>query len=179
MKGKLFLLIIILIVLIAFSLKFFYKEEKIIDEYTPQEEISEEQERLTIVTLYFLNKETNELFPEPRQIDAKLLIEKPEAVIFKLLLEGPKNEKLESIIPKGTKLNSISIENGTAIVDLSTEFIRGIELGEDMENKIIYSIVNSLIELSEIDSVKILIDGHEGTKFDDGAVDFKNVFTNI
>ena len=37
-------------------------------EYTPQEEISEEQSRQTIVSLYFKSKENQELIPEARLI---------------------------------------------------------------------------------------------------------------
>ncbi len=180
MKGKLFLCLILLVFLtvtFAVSWKCFHKEYPKIIEYTPEQEISDEQERQTVVTLYFVDKETKELFPEARLIDAKLLIENPGAVILELLLNGPKNEKLESIIPNGTKLNNLTVEKGVAIVDLSTEFIREIKLGAKEENKMVYSIVNTLVELSEIDSIKILIDGHENTKFDDGEVNFKNIFT--
>ena len=47
-------------------------------DYTPQEEISEEQNRQTKVTLYFANAETGELETEIKIIDANTLINKPE-----------------------------------------------------------------------------------------------------
>lgn len=183
MKGKIFLcvlLIAVLAIVAFFVVQSFTKEEEIeFTEYTPQEEISGEQERKTLVTLYFQNKETKMLMPEARLIDVKLLIENPYATLINLLLEGPKNEKLQSVIPKGTKLNGVTVKGDMAIVDFSTEFIKDIKLGAEEESKIVYSVVNTLVELTEIDSVKILIDGHEGTAFDDGAIDFKNAFVRM
>ena len=49
--------------------------EKEMTEYTPQEEISEEQMRQTMVSLYFKND--NGLIPEARLIDVKELINNP------------------------------------------------------------------------------------------------------
>ena len=144
-----------------------------------QEEISERQERQTLVTLYFVNKETGVLMPEARLIDAKLLTQNPYSTLVGLLLNGPKNDKLESVIPAGTRLNSVSLEKDMAIVDLSVEFIKGVEKGAEEESKIVYSIVNTLVELTEIESVKILIDGKEGLCFADEALNFKSPFVRM
>ena len=62
MKRKKIIAIITLILIILFSI-FIYKNIKIEKEdeyqnYTPQEEISEEQTRQTKITLYFANSET-------------------------------------------------------------------------------------------------------------------------
>ena len=184
MKGKTFFICFFWIALILFAIcfmfQFFTKDEIIeFEEYIPEEEISEEQERQTLVTLYFQDKESKVIMPEARLIDVKKLINNPCEVLINLLLEGPKNEKFTSVIPKGTKLNDVTVQGNMAIVDFSTDFIREIKLGAVEENKIVYSIVNTLTELSEIESVKILIDGHEGTAFDDKAIDFKNPFVRI
>lgn len=181
MKGKKFLIGLIVVVLVIagvlLTVQYFAKkEEPTFTEYTPQEEISTEQERQTLVTLYFQNKETKMLMPEARLVDAKLLIENPYATLVGLLLNGPKNEKLQSIIPEGTRLNSVKTQGDMAIVDLSAEFTRGIKLGAEEESKIVYSIVNTLVELTEIDSVKILIDGKENGCFEDEAINFKDAF---
>ncbi|MBR6034238.1 MAG: GerMN domain-containing protein [Clostridia bacterium] len=180
MKGKIFLCVIIIALLIfsIFILMQNNTEEEII-EYTPEEEISEEQTRKTLVTLYFLNKETNDLMPEARLVDAKILVNNPYESLVNLLLEGPKNDKLQSVIPAKTKLNKAYLEGNTAVVDLSTDFIKDINLGAEAESKIVYSIVNTLVELTEIDSVKILIDGKEGCAFYDKAINFKSAFVRI
>ena len=51
--------------------------------------------------------------------------------------------------------------------------------GTEEESKIVYSIVNTLVELTEIESVKILIDGKEGLCFEDGQIDFKSPFVRM
>ena len=117
--------------------------------------------------------------PEARLIDAKLLTQNPYATLVGLLINGPKNDKLESVIPAGTRLNKVEVQKDMAIVDLSEEFIKGVSKGAEEESKIVYSIVNTLVELTEIESVKILIDGKEGLCFEDGQIDFKSPFVRM
>lgn len=150
-----------------------------IQEYTPQEEITEEQLRKTIVSLYFNNKETNTLMPEARLVDVKILAKNPYQEIINLLIEGPKSDKLEKVIPDGTKLNKAEITGNVVCLDFSKEFIENHQGGAELESKTIYSIVNTLIELNEVDAVKILIDGEENKSFKDDAINFKNNFVKM
>ena len=71
------------------------KKEDTISEYVPEQEITEEQLRQTVITLYFLDSDTYKIVPEARQIDAKKLVIDPYKVLVNLLIEGPKNEKLK------------------------------------------------------------------------------------
>lgn len=184
MKNKKYLFILILVLLISVVFCFLQYNKlnsinNVITEYTPQEEISEEQARQSLVTLYFINKEDKTIMPEARLIDARLLATNPYSTLVSLLLNGPKNEKLESPIPQGTRLNNVKVEKNMAIVDLSNEFISNIKLGAEEESKIVYTIVNTLVELTEIDSVKILIDGKENQCFADEAINFKQPFVRM
>ena len=145
-------------------------------EYIPQEEITDEQLRQTIITLYFFNIETGNIMPEARKIDAKELIKEPYKVLIELLINGPKSEKLVKLIPDGTKLNKIEIKNDCIYIDFSNEFINGQKLGEEQEELIIKSIVNTVTELKEINFVKILIDGKENQEFPDKEINFKEPF---
>lgn len=173
-------IILIIAVLVFLAVRYFTEEkEPELTEYTPQEEISTEQERQTLVTLYFQSKETKMLMPEARLIDAKLLVQNPYATLIGLLLNGPKNEKLQSVIPEGTRLNKVEVKGDMAIVDLSADFIKGIRVGAEEESKMVYSIVNTLVELTEIDSVKFLIDGKENACFEDEAIHFKEPFVRM
>ena len=182
MKKRLliFVFIFLIIGISVFLWHYFTKEDTTsFSEYTPQEEISEEQARQSLVTLYFLSKENNTLMPEARLIDAKLLATNPYFTLVSLLINVPKNEKLKTTIPTGTKLNNVVLEKDMAIVDLSEEFIKDIKLGAEEESKIVYSIVNTLVELTEIESVKILINGKENMEFADGAIKFDQPFVKI
>lgn len=147
-----------------------------IREYIPEEEITEEQLRKTNIELFFLNKETNILEKEIRSIDAKELLENPAKRIMELLIEGPNSDMHLRTIPEGTKINSIIIEKGIAIVDLSEEFIKDENLGKEKEEIIIESIKNSMAQLVEINSIKILIDGQYDKEFKDGNINFKENF---
>ena len=109
-EGILVVVILLLIVLALGGVLIFYnkdsnEENKIVNEYTPQEEITEDQLQNTIISVYFINKETKEINPEARTIKVNLLINNPYKYLIEQLIEGPKNEKLEKGIPENTKLN--------------------------------------------------------------------------
>lgn len=127
MNKKLIIIIsvIIILLIICFFIfrNSFIKKEEIIEEYTPEEEISDQQLRETIITLYFENIENKNLNPEARKIDANNLINNPYEYLINLLIQGPKSEKLKNTIPEGTKLNSARLEGEIVIIDFSAEFI--------------------------------------------------------
>lgn len=169
-------IIICLIIAGIYGVYYFFiqdKEEKII-EYTPEQEISEEQMRQTMVSLYF--KSGNEIVPEARLIDVKELLDNPYKEILAMLIEGPKNTNLEKTIPEGTKINKLQKEADILIIDFSEEFVSN-HKGEEKDEKItINSIVNTVTELTEINGIKILINGEENKSFKDGKVEFNKVF---
>ena len=111
MNKKIVIVFTILLIIILvggyFIINYFktHQEETIVEEYTPEEEITEEQNRQTIVSLYFLEKETNELAPEARLVDIKEIMNTPYDKLVNMLIEGPKNEKYTKLIPENTKLN--------------------------------------------------------------------------
>lgn len=174
---KMFLIVSIIIIAVLTIIILLNSEKKEeITEYTPEEEISEEQLRQTLVTLYFKNKDNGNLMPEARLIDAKLLLENPYVTLVEFLIEGPKNEKLAKLMPEGTKVNKSEINKGIVTIDLSAEFINNVELGKEEETKIVQAIVSTLFELTEVDGVKITIDDEDNKAFPDNGVDFKAVF---
>ena len=160
-----FILIIIIAFFICKNTTIEKNKNKEYEDYTPQEEISEEQARQTKIILFFENIETGKLEAETRLIDANLLIKEPEKEILKLLIDGPKGSGLKKLIPEGTVVHDVKIENSCAIISVSNEFLQF----ENEENKlkIINSIVNTLTNLKEIKSVKFLINGEINDKFPD------------
>ena len=152
-------------------------EEEEMIEYTPAEEITEEQARNTIISVYYKNKETGELMPEARMMDVKLLANNPYEEILHILMSDPKSDKLERVIPEGTVLLGTELKKDTLYVNFSNEFIENQKEGAEEEAKTIYSIVNTLTELNEVNCVKILINGEEGKAFKDNGMNFKESFT--
>ena len=128
MKNKkiLYCIIILVIILIVLGILFFFNfddsKENItneITEYTPAQELSDDEIRKTIISLYFKNIETNSLVAEAKCIDVKELYKEPYSYLINMLISGPENEKLESAIPEGTKVNSCTLKGNTLYVDLS------------------------------------------------------------
>jgi len=178
-KKIIIFLIIALIVIIGVLalIKFMNKEKEAVPtEIIPLEEITDEQERQTMISLYFVNPETIVLVPEARRVDAKILLDNPYKTLVELLIEKPKNEKLESAIPEGTKVNSAKLKDNTVEIDLSKEFIEKQNGDVEKASISIYSIVNTLTELNEVNSVKILIDGEENVKFKNCDLSLSNTF---
>lgn len=183
MKNKRILLILVAVVIVLgiCSYVIYSKVQKNkqineISEYTPQEEITDSQLRQTIVSLYFNSKDTNTLMPEGRAIDVKELTKEPYLTLVNLLIQGPKNEKLEKVIPDGTTVNKVEFKNGVVCIDFSKEFVENHQEGVEKESKTIYSIVNTLTQLNEVEAVKILIDGKEDGEFKDAGIKFTEAF---
>ena len=117
-----------------------------------------------IVHLYFSDSDNSFLISEERSLPARNRPEALGVLIVEALLEGPK-QVLERTIPEGTTLRGFYIlKNRTAYVDLSREIQAGHPGGAKSELMTIYSMVNSLIlNVPEIESVKILVEGKEET----------------
>jgi len=174
MKRTISILTIFAIVLVTLSgcnlLQSIGLQKESDDELRPVSSIiigEDEASRLTDKTpirLYFANKENTKLKLEIRYIDsadAKKSTSNLASVIVRELIKGPSDEtSLNRTIPTEAKLRTtVSISNKVATVDMSTEFKTKHPGGKDAEKMTIYSIVNSLTELEEIQKVKFTIDG--------------------
>ena len=183
MNKKIILIIIILAILIGVEVWYFFffskSNEQQVNEIIPEEEISEEQMRQTIVSLYFYNESAKSLASEGRLIDAKELVEDPYRKLMELLIEGPQNASLSKTIPDGTRVNKAELKGETLYLDLSKEFIENHQGGEEQESITIYSIVNTMTNLTEVNAVKILIDGKENQAFKDNKIKFDDPFVVI
>lgn len=178
-EGILIVLILILVVIGISVFIFLNNKNNTIEEYIPEEEISEEQLRQTIVTLYFKNKESGEITGEARKTDVSTIFKDPYNYLINELINGPKNDKLEKVIPDGVRLNETKLEGDILIIDLSKEFILNAPQDRDEQAKIIKSIVNTVTELTEINYIRILIDGEENKGFTDSDIMFSENFSRI
>lgn len=126
--------------------------------------------------MYFTSKDTNALVPEARNIDVKELTKEPYQVLMNLLIEGPKNEKLETTIPEGTKINKIERKENVLWIDLSKEFMENQKNDAKAQSQSVYSIVNTMTQLNEIEAVKIIINGEENNSFPNNGISLKDAF---
>lgn len=110
------------------------------------------------LVLYFSDDQAMYLLPERR----KAAVGKGETTgeaIVRELIKGPSGAGLKRTIPPETGLLSLSVENGVAYVDFSKGIRDSRYGGSAGESMLIYSIVNSLTELPEINQVQILVEG--------------------
>ena len=164
MKNKNFFPIILLIVIIVIALLSIFTTsiEKTsnsteISDYTPEEEISNNSLRETIVTLYFLDNSTNNLKSEGKLIDSSLLVENPYKAIVQFLIDGPSSDTLKSIIPENTKILSATLDKNCVVFNFSEELLNYED--DTQKYNIINSILNSVAQLTEVNSIKIQING--------------------
>lgn len=111
-------------------------------------------------TLYFPKAEGSHLGIERREVPAGGGLTRSQAVID-ALMQGPESEGLRSLIPKGTRLLSVSTESGVCYVNFSKDM----EAGAPEDKLLLYSVVDSLCALSGVDRVQLLIEGEAPRSF--------------
>ena len=136
-----------------------------ITEYTPEEEINLEQLRETILTLYFLDTETQNLKSEGRLIDSNMLLNNPYKFIIQCLLDGPTSDSLENVFPENTRIIDTSFNNNCVTLNFSEEILNFKD--DNQKFNIINSILNSLTQLTEVNSIKFLINGNIDNKLNE------------
>lgn len=176
MKKWLVIILVILVVLICGILLFNTNVEV---EYVPETEIGEVDLRKTMITLYFQNAENKDLQKESRLIDSKDLLLDPYAELLNMLIAGPESDFLQKTIPDGTKLLRVELVGNCLQINFSNEFIENASKDEKDRRNCIDSIVNTVTELNEVNSVKILINGEESKGFEDIGLDFSVEFQKV
>ncbi|WP_317367423.1 GerMN domain-containing protein [uncultured Tyzzerella sp.] len=111
------------------------------------------------VVLYFANK-NNKLVKEIRNIAVKQN-KSMELHIVEELIKGSTSDDTIKVIPSETKIRNIKTEDNICYVDLSSDFMSKMYVNEKMQNLSIYSIVNSLTNLNNVNKVQFLINGEK------------------
>ncbi|MBE7037452.1 MAG: hypothetical protein E7404_00955 [Ruminococcaceae bacterium] len=122
---------------------------------TPTENIAKYEN----VTLYFSDEAAMYVVPEVR--NAPLIDNSLEKTIVTELIKGPENKALLSTIPDGTKLLSIETKDSICFVNFSQDFVTKHNGGSAGEYLTVYSIVNSLTELENVEKVQFLVEGNK------------------
>lgn len=162
MKNKkiLFLLtgvLIIILIILFFIIKNFHVDSKNqgLSDYTPEEEISASGLRETVVTLYFTDTTDGTLKSEGKLIDSATLLENPYQELVKLLLAGTQTKNFSTIFPANTQILNASLENNCAVLNFSGELLNYTD--ETQKYNIINGLLNTLTNLNEVNSIKILV----------------------
>ena len=117
------------------------------------------------VTVYFSNEEGNALVDSSLKItyDGTISIEQ---LIIERLIAGPIEENMIQTIPPETKLINVKTKDGICYVDFDEKLLD--KLPSIKDEVVIYSIVNSLDELSTINKVQFTINGSSKKNYREG-----------
>lgn len=122
------------------------------------------------LTIYFGNDKGTRLKKVSVKVTSDATIPL-EQLALKQLIAGPAAVKnisepnLRKTIPEGTKINKISIKENTCYLDLSEAFL---EKPDDISDDVaIYSVVNTLAELPNINKVQFSINGEQVLFYDE------------
>lgn len=108
------------------------------------------------VKLYFANKKGNGLIEYLTSIKYTGT-ESIEELAIQQLINGPTKAGMYSTIPEGTVLLNVSKTGGICTVDFNEKFLE--KLPNISEKVAIYSVVNTLVELPDINKVQFTING--------------------
>jgi germination protein M len=108
------------------------------------------------VSLYFTNENGDELIEYITNIYYNGTGSIEEMVINQLI-NGPTEIGMYHTIPEGTTLLDVSTKEGICYVDFNEKFLENVPTIEDQV--VIYSVVNTLVELPNINKVQFYING--------------------
>jgi germination protein M len=127
-----------------------------------------------VIDLYFSNADGTGLNKEERKIEVNK--NQPlEKYVMEELIKGPYDEGNVATVPSETKIRNISTTDGICYVDLSSDFVTKHNGGTTGETLTVYSIVDSLTALDNIDKVQFLIEGEKQDEFK-GHMEFSQPF---
>lgn len=116
------------------------------------------------IVLYYATKDGKSLVATERSVYTSSNTSS-EKLVLQHLLESPSDSNLLRTIPEGTKLISVSTLNGVCFVNFDEGLLKyDYQVGDGAA---LYSIVNSLCELSGVNKVQISVNGKTDLMFRD------------
>ncbi len=120
----------------------------------------------TKMKLYFANEKGDALVEDVRDI-TYTGTGSLEELVLEELIAGPNDIDVRRTIPEGTILNKVEMKEGICYVDFDKKFMD--KLSDLTDEVVIYSVVNTLVELPYIKKVQFLIDGEVQPVYGEGA----------
>ncbi|MCR4656653.1 MAG: GerMN domain-containing protein [Lachnospiraceae bacterium] len=115
------------------------------------------------ITLYFADESGEGLLKTAENVAYSSNIAM-ERIVLEQLIRGPLTEgRYYPVVPPNVSILSMTTKDGTCYVNLSGGFLQ--KYGNVTDETVLYSIVNSLTELSNINKVQFMIDGETEISF--------------
>ena len=130
------------------------------------------------LNMYFSDNTGRSLVKMPVDITYDATIPLEQLAIEQLIngpdsIDGMDQENLFPTIPAGTQLNKISVKENICYVDFSPAFLK--KRTSVSAEATVYSVVNTLAELSDINKVQFSINGEQVLLYND-TIDFGSTF---
>ncbi len=117
--------------------------------------------------LYFANETGDKLVPVYRSVVYNSNISM-ERLAVEQIIKGPKTDICYPTISPNTKINSVSVKDGVCYVDFDSSFLT--EPYNVSAEVAIYSLVNSIVELTNVNKVAFSINGEASFTFMDFSI---------
>ncbi len=140
------------------------------DDFIDNEDGSNEM-KTTTVLMYFADSTGKKLVEVPTKITYDATVPLSNLLLDELI-KGPeavanlKGKKLQRTVPQDLQLNSMIIRENVCYIDLSKEFLNRVD--SVTESVTVYSIVNLLVQLPNVNRVQFTIEGEPVEKFGNG-----------
>lgn len=130
------------------------------------------------LNMYFSDKTGSNLVKVPVDITYDATIPLEQLAVEQLIrgpysIDGVDPDEIKATIPEKTELNKISVKENTCYVDFSEEFLK--KRTNISAEATIYSVVDTLAELSNINKVQFSINGEQVLLYND-TIDFGSAF---
>lgn len=126
------------------------------DETLPTAEVSDTQTMETVV--YYIKNKDNKPYLMREIHHVKKSAQTAKAALEELVSGRPLAKEAFNVFPEGTKILGINIKDGLATVDFSQEVLSA-GTGAEIEALGITSIVNTMTEFSNVQKVKLTVEG--------------------
>lgn len=129
---------------------------------------------LNTTHIYLLNKD-NYLVKVDILINPEDVSKQALEILKNLYTSNKKYNNLKGLIPSNTKINKIDYLNNTLIIDFSSDLLK---VNKDLEEKVIESIVYSLLEIKGVNNIQIKIDGKIVNKLEKSNITLPDILDN-
>jgi germination protein M len=117
--------------------------------------------------LFFANEQGTKLVPVYRSVVYNSNISM-ERLAVEQIITGPRTDICYPTISKDTKINSVNVKDGVCYVDFDPSFLN--EPYNVTAEVAIYSLVNSIVELTEVNKVVLSVNGEASFTFMDFTI---------
>ncbi len=119
------------------------------------------------ISVYFGGSDGRYLVRETRSCD--LPEEALPAYVLRQLFSGPQSAEAKAVLPAGTTLLQVQVNQGVCTINLSEQFVSKAPEDHLQARLIVFSVVNTLTELPQVECVRFLCSGR--TLGDYGGLD--------